>query len=371
MHIGKQEAAAKASEESRMIVMKDYNVCLTSVVFVNENENENPLTKRLCKLTWLNNEQVKISQVFHCDGLVLCVLKDDNTRLVVCNPYLGQTRWIETKCSHNLDKYKYAIGYESKISCRRYKILRFKDVYIGYGVTNNHLLPYETYDFDSNSWTLHKLIAPWNIAFRDRGVSLKGNTYWCATDGRGLIHHTVCFDFTRKRFGGLQDLPFHYSYKQLVALSCVRDDKLSLLVQSMGTFAISIWITDKIEEQKVASGKSLRVDDTATKVSWSKFLRMDIGPLADLRISDGRFFIEEEKKVAMVVNKDIEARLDTVKIFGEDGYFRELELGEPSDRWCWPVMCSYVPSLVQITLPKVGKRNSEMLKKMAKRSKRD
>uniref|UniRef100_A0A1J3CRB2 F-box/kelch-repeat protein n=1 Tax=Noccaea caerulescens TaxID=107243 RepID=A0A1J3CRB2_NOCCA len=37
--------------------------------------------------------QVEISKVFHCDGLLLCVAKD-NSRLVAWNPYLGQTRSI-------------------------------------------------------------------------------------------------------------------------------------------------------------------------------------------------------------------------------------------------------------------------------------
>lgn len=84
MHIGK--AAATREDESCMIVMRDHNVYLTSVVV-----DENPSTKSLGKLTCLD-EQVKISQVSHCEGLLLCTLKDDNTRFVIWNPYLGQTR---------------------------------------------------------------------------------------------------------------------------------------------------------------------------------------------------------------------------------------------------------------------------------------
>lgn len=91
-------------------------------------------------------------------------------------------------------------------------------------------------------------------------------------------------------------------------------------------------------------------------MSWNKFLSLDMGPLTYLRISDGCFFIDLEKKVAIVSNKDREQRLDTVKIFGEDGYFRELDLGEPLDIKCW---CSYVPSLVQINLPERGKRKRQ------------
>ncbi|CAN6936805.1 unnamed protein product [Brassica oleracea] len=77
--------AWNASFYRRMIVMMDHNVYLTSVVV-----NENASTKRLGKLTCLTHEQVKISEVFHCDGLLLFILKDDK-RLVVWNPCLGET----------------------------------------------------------------------------------------------------------------------------------------------------------------------------------------------------------------------------------------------------------------------------------------
>ena len=71
------------------------------------------------------------------------------------------------------------------------------------------------------------------------------------------------------------------------------------------------------------------------------------GPLTGLIRTDGGFFVEEEKKLAMVFGKDGDEKLDTVKVFGEDGYFRELDLGESSDKKCWPLVCPYVPSFVQ------------------------
>ncbi|KAL0663713.1 hypothetical protein Bca4012_100550 [Brassica carinata] len=280
---------ARELGESRMIVMMDHNVYLTSVVV-----NENASTKRLGKLTCLTHEQVKISEVFHCDGLLLFILKDDK-RLVVWNPCLGETRWIEKGRHANVRaKYKYAFGYKVRKkkgeSFRRYKILRFTLL------TVLDSPSYETYDFGSSSWTHQGYNAFKGInEFCDRGVSLKGNPYWC--------------------------------FQHLVRLSCVRDEKLTVLVQSRETFVIDIWITDKIDEQKV---------------SWSKFLRVDMGPLTGLIRTDGGFFVEEEKKLAMVFGKD------TVKIFGEDVYFRELDLGESPDKECWPLVCPYVPSLVQI-----------------------
>ena len=41
-------------------------------------------------------DQVEITKIFHCDGLVLCVTKE-NSKLLVWNPYLRQTKWIETR----------------------------------------------------------------------------------------------------------------------------------------------------------------------------------------------------------------------------------------------------------------------------------
>lgn len=58
--------------------------------------------------------QVGISRVFHCDGLLLLVTMKDyiNTRLVVWNPYLAQTRWIQPRNSYD-SFHMYAFGYDN------------------------------------------------------------------------------------------------------------------------------------------------------------------------------------------------------------------------------------------------------------------
>ncbi|CAN8234727.1 unnamed protein product [Cochlearia groenlandica] len=63
-----------------------------------------------------------------------------------------------------------------------------------------------------------------------------------------------------------------------VFLSCVGDEKLTVLDQYLGgSYMTEIWITDKIEEQKGYWSKSLRVeDDMCTKLSWRKFLKVDM-----------------------------------------------------------------------------------------------
>ena len=111
-----------------MIAMIDYNLYLMKVTLV---VNENPFIECKGKL----NKQNKISQVFHCDGLLLCVLDDDDTKAIVWNPYWCQTRCLEFRYSHRpyrRDMFSYALGYEDKGSCRSYKFLRFIDQCVDY-----------------------------------------------------------------------------------------------------------------------------------------------------------------------------------------------------------------------------------------------
>ena len=110
--------------------------------------------------------QVEICNIVHCDGLLLCVTKEDK-RLMVWNPYLGQTRCIQIQPVNNYYRLessdKYAFGYDNKN--HNPKILRFLDV--------NR---YEIYDFSSNSWRILDIIPYDDIWYRGRGASLKGNT---------------------------------------------------------------------------------------------------------------------------------------------------------------------------------------------------
>ncbi|CAF2061059.1 unnamed protein product, partial [Brassica napus] len=221
------------------------------------------------------------------------------------NPCPGQTRWIERGRHADVRaEYKYAIGYEGD-SCHRrhYKILRFIDAKI-----QEDFLLYETTDFGSSSWMRQRFNGFRGIKFFGRGVSLKGNTYWCATDSLKQIAHTVCFDFTRMRFRGLQTLPFPHRFEHLVILSLIR-----------------------LMNKRCCGAKNM----------FSTFIR---------KISDGGFFVEEEKKLAMSFGKDRDKKLDTVKIFGVKifGANQATKNQEPSDKECSPLVCPYVPSFVQI-----------------------
>ena len=53
------------------------------------------------------------------------------------------------------------------------------------------------------------------------------------------------------------------------------------------------------------------------------------------------FFVDEKKKVALICDNHF-SRAYTI---GEDNYFKIVAQGKTTH---WPVVCSYVPSLVQI-----------------------
>ncbi|XP_033135012.1 F-box protein At2g38590-like [Brassica rapa] len=341
MHIDKLSEIREG--ESMMVAWIDYDLYLMRVLLV---DNEDPIVEWKGKL----NQQIKISKVFHCDGLLLCVLKDDATKVIVWNPYWGQTRSIECRCpSYGYNMFSYALGYEDKGSCRSYKFLRFIDRYVDYA-TRDEFLWYEIYDFDSSSWKTLDVTPHWRIQFC-HGVCLKGNTYWPASqrkrEGDVLNDHIICFDFTSESFGPLLRLPFDAGYCDYVTLSCVREEKLAVLLthNEAGPMEFEIWITTKIE---------------AENVLWSKFLRVLEPDLAPLITCNG-FFVEEENKVAMGFVTDLS--ITTFNIVGEAGYLKKLKLVEclEIDIQCarGANACSYVPSLVQIKQPASGTKRKE------------
>ncbi|ESQ47811.1 hypothetical protein EUTSA_v10022075mg [Eutrema salsugineum] len=283
-HIGKVAAGSAIARE--FVMIKDYSVHLISVnLYETHNKNNFDLSIH-CQGQLITRETshhvCNIFQIFHCNGLLLCVFKPfKNDSLVVWNPYLGQSRWIKLR-------------------------------------NNNHILDC------SDSWkvinaTLDRDI---KIPYGNPGVSLKGNTYWYARVKGSQDCFLLCFDFTSEIFGPRLRLPFDSSPECNVSLSAVREEQLALFVELWDTNEIEIWVTNIIESDAV---------------SWSKFLSFDMKPLAYFieftsffsDISRKIFFIEEEKKIAVVFGED---RL-TFKacMIGEKGYFKRVDLRESAD----------------------------------------
>ncbi|KAG2264460.1 hypothetical protein Bca52824_071539 [Brassica carinata] len=286
-----------------------------------------PASKRQFMSLMTMDYKVEISKVFHCHGLLLCVLKD-KSRLVVWNPYLG-----------------YAFGYDKN---RNHKILRYFD---DYDIINKKLsFMVEIYDLRSHSWRVLDVTSDWTIEYGAHGASLKGNTYFLAEgevpprddDGTIVVEDfLICFDFTNERFGSLLPLPFHYSFQEAVTLSCVGEEQLAVLYQYQGRYTrrtFEFWMTTKIEPDAV---------------SWSKFLKVDMTPHLCYLSKVVSFFIDKEEKVAVVFNGDegtVTYGYHSAFIVGDDAYFKCVNLGKCPTVTRPPLLCSssHLPSLVQI-----------------------
>ncbi|KAL0671342.1 hypothetical protein Bca4012_034046 [Brassica carinata] len=255
-------------------------------------------------------DQIQISEVFHCDGLLLCVLEDSSRPLLVWNPYLGQTRWVKPRNSSFHSSDRFALGYDH--NNLNHRILRISNEI--HPVPSEHASGFELYDFTFSSWkVLDGVPLERQIGSYSRGISLKGNTYFPAS----AVGSVLCFDFTAESFGPLLPLPPE---------------------------TIEISVTDKIGPGDV---------------SWTKFLKVNTGywvyPTA------GSFLVDEEKKIVVVfVLEKVSSgcRYQTVHVFGQDGYFKSVRIRQapylqnsssPHKRYYPPLVCySYLPSLPQL-----------------------
>ncbi|CAN7087630.1 hypothetical protein Bca4012_101626 [Brassica carinata] len=278
-------------------------------------------------------KQFKIYNIFHCDGLLLCITWD--IRLVVWNPCTGQIRWIPF-CGRYKDHTEFALGYENNKSCQTYKILRSSwDFY----AAQPQDVDCGIYDFESHSWNDLNDVFPKNCRrLLSKAVSLKGNIYWVANkdDEEDLL---LSFDFSTEKFTCLS-ISFSSVDGDFVptTLSAVREERLAVLYSSYShPTKIEIWMTthDKIDQARL--------------VSWSKFLSLELdenNPQIDLS-TDITFFIDEEKKAAVLCDVEYfnQRYTDMVYIVGEDNRFMKIPVGANSSG---PVIYNYVPSLVQI-----------------------
>lgn len=111
-HLGQASVGAASH---KVVMMMDLRIYLMSINL--NNKNDESCIKHEGKLI-SGSDEVDVSRVFHCDGLLLFIPKG-STCVVVCNPYSGQTRFIEsTFAFRNWWNYSYALGYEkSTKSC--------------------------------------------------------------------------------------------------------------------------------------------------------------------------------------------------------------------------------------------------------------
>ncbi|CAL9221121.1 unnamed protein product [Arabidopsis halleri] len=210
-----------------------------------------------------------------------------------------------------------------------------------------HFYEIEIYNFNSDSWKVVDFTPDGNRRFFVHGVSLKGNTYWFAREYvryEGVQEEMyyvasflICFDFTTERFGPRLPLPFDIFIIDNVSLSSVREEQLVALYHQWMKLRMEIWVSNKIEPNAV---------------TWRKLLEVNMRPLPRyrFRLDHGSFFIDEKNKVVVVLDKDEETETRNLAYFiGEDGYFKEVEVGESRGKNGSPFVSSYVPSSVQVS----------------------
>jgi len=117
------QAKAAAAREFMVVMVMDFQVYLMGI---NLHKDVDATINGQGKLISLDDSnQVDISYVYHCDSLVLCIPKDC-ARLVVWNPYWGQTLWFKpTSLRHFPHWYMYAIGYQMRRGNRDAKTSRW------------------------------------------------------------------------------------------------------------------------------------------------------------------------------------------------------------------------------------------------------
>ncbi|XP_019085733.1 PREDICTED: putative F-box protein At4g10190 [Camelina sativa] len=271
-------------------------------------------------------EEVNISNIFHCDGLLLCTTVDN--RLVVWNPCLREVKWIKPRKSFK----RLTIFAFGKSSCNKYKILRMDQ----FNHTWPVLLDYEIYDFTSNSWrVVGKITGEWFIPpSADHGMSVDGNTYWLActkdfTSGVFLLG----FDFLTERFARVSlpgdNLPYHK-----LALSVTREDqKLCMLAtRAMQPSIRDVWIATKIESTGAAS--------------WSKFLSIDVANINKhfFFVTGMNFLVDQENKVLVCRGENGISNV-FLHVVGED---KCIQVDHHDAESRCSLVVSYVPTLVQI-----------------------
>ncbi|XP_019100837.1 PREDICTED: probable F-box protein At5g47300 [Camelina sativa] len=319
----------KAAKQFLVLMSKQDRVCLISVNFCGVPSVEIKGEQR----RMIGLDEFEIFKVSHCDSLLLCNNKKKN-RIVVWNPCTGQTRWIQpTKIG------SYALGsyQDQKYGDTSYKILSC----CVYGDNNEfEILPkkkneFEIYEFNTNSWRTLDVTLDCELDKCVPGMSLKGKTYWFASDEKEeqLGMFLVCFDYTTEIFDRLL-FPCKCLYDEALSLSVVREEKLSVLLQRGGdTLRREIWVTNKIDEAKV--------------VSWSKFLTVDMKPECSFGLTS--FLVDEEKKSIvlchLILRRNGVPSEQGVYIVGEDNNVKQVHSGFVSSL---PNLFDYVPSLTQI-----------------------
>ncbi|XP_018461063.2 putative F-box protein At3g17500 [Raphanus sativus] len=321
----------KAAKQHLVLMLNNLKVYSMNVNLHEIHTNVVDPHKLMSLIVFNNPEKFKVCKIFHCDGLLLCTTLD--FKLVIWNPCTGQIRWIPFSDRYNTNS-NFVLGYDNN---KTYKILRCSR---GSPARNVGVVEYGIYDFGSHSWKNLNNVTPKYSYIVSEGVSLKGNIYWIVLD-KEKQYVLRSFHFSTKRFGEIS-IPFSNIGVDScpTALSVVREERLAVLYSSIShptQIAILMTTDDKIDQTKLVPG--------------TKFLSVDLYKISiprELISSETSFFIDEEKKAAVLCDPEYTSNTGMVFLVGEDNRFLKIPIREHRDQVWTPHIYNYVPSLVQI-----------------------
>ncbi|KAG2319221.1 hypothetical protein Bca4012_054502 [Brassica carinata] len=300
-----------------------------------------------------------IKAIVHCDGLMLCMCSDMESRIVqlaLWNPLTRHIASIKPSTRFTTSDY-YGIGYGVNKYRDGYKILRFSDR--RYADHYHCEVDVEIYYCETSSWrTLDDAKVDWNIDFTCQGVSVMGNMYWLANrvvqeeeeeeEEQEVESFILGFGFTAETFMDVCFCPPIYDDNYL---SCFDGDRLSLLQQDQEEPSLmEVWVSSKLA-------------DDGDDVSFTKFFRVVNPDLPWLRVDRSEYASNPVYYIAK--NKRIMAWCEGVVVEGYENnpvciILYEIDEGGVGDQqeterhyeddYAGTILCGYVyvPSLVPL-----------------------
>ncbi|CAH8278989.1 unnamed protein product [Arabidopsis lyrata] len=284
----------------------------------------------VCELTlyFPGLEYQKPQYLVDCDKFLLYGL---DKGAVVWNPWLRQSRWIESSEIKQTPMQFSGIGDVD----RNYKILASCSPT---GLPNKSWC--KIYDFASDAWKdygsgdgIEERSS--YVTFGD-SVSLNGTLYWVAIEKTHKSFHLACFDFSRGKFIKGRNLPCEKtnSLKDALVLGVFKGDRLSLLKQCHKTKKIEIWVT------KYKVNTNLARED----VEWINFMEVSSPNFPSLvYYSQPSYFIEDKRLVVCSWDKIGRA---WIYVLGENKLISKSHIDYVVDPW--PFHCTFIPSLVPV-----------------------
>ncbi|EOA33022.1 hypothetical protein CARUB_v10016353mg [Capsella rubella] len=295
---------------------KIYSVSIDPVVVVRELPLGTP---------GLRSYPLKFQSFVDCNDLLLC---RKERGVVVWNPWLGQSIWIQPRVIDSLMVF-------NGIVCNNKK---YKMVVFSYRDTNEI---WTTYDFSLDKWVEYKsrISSSVNLVSVETAVSLNGTLYWVYFSNKTdpLGYHISKFDFSRKIMYYFCNLPCGRNHDaDALVLRVFRGDWFSLLKQCIVTKKIDIWVTkDKINSED------------GSNVGWMNYMSFSSPKLPDLvetvRFSQPSYFIEGKRLAVCSCDNNGQA---WIYLLEDDKLISKTCLDDVVSRW--PLHCTFVPSLVQV-----------------------